>query len=165
MTDGPAAPAGAYATAPPVSSAQASRPTATAATTVARPAPQPAARSPRRARLAVRKVDPWSVFRFSLVYSIAIAIIWVVAIGLLYTVLDRMGAFDSINKVLADFTTKNGAASWQLDLSMGRVIVWSALIGLVNAVLFTALATLAAFMYNVCTTVSGGLEVTLTERD
>jgi Na+-transporting NADH:ubiquinone oxidoreductase subunit NqrE len=162
MTDGPAAPAGAYVAAPPVSSpSPASRP---AATTVARPAAA-ATRSPRRARLAVRKVDPRSVFRFSLVYSIAIAIIWVVAIGLLYAVLDRMGAFDSINKVLADFTTKNGAASWQLDLSMGRVIVWSALIGLVNAVLFTALATLAAFMYNVCTSVSGGLEVTLTERD
>jgi Transmembrane domain of unknown function (DUF3566) len=157
MTDGP----GAFATAPPLSSpATASRPA-----TAPRAAAPATSRQPRRAKLAVRKLDPWSVFRFSLVYTIVLAIVWVVAAVLLYGVLDKMGAFDSINKVLADFTTKNGAATWQLQLTTGRVFVWSALLGLVNAVLFTALATLGAFMYNLCTSLSGGLEVTLTERD
>jgi hypothetical protein len=39
------------------------------------------------------------------------------------------------------------------------------LIGAVNVVLFTALATLGAFIYNVCADLVGGIELTLAERD
>ena len=38
-------------------------------------------------------------------------------------------------------------------------------VGLVNVVLFTAFATLTAFIYNVCTDIVGGVEVTLSERE
>ena len=41
----------------------------------------------------------------------------------------------------------------------------SALLGAVNVVLFTALATLGAFIYNVCADLVGGIELTLAERD
>ena len=45
------------------------------------------------------------------------------------------------------------------------IIVGSALLGLVNVVLFTALATLSAFIYNVCSDLVGGIELTLAEKD
>ena len=38
------------------------------------------------------------------------------------------------------------------------------LIGAVNVVLFTALATLGAFIYNVCADLVGGVELTLAEN-
>jgi len=41
------------------------------------------------------------------------------------------------------------------------VIGTSMLIGAVNVVLFTALATLGAFIYNVCADLVGGIELTL----
>lgn len=122
-------------------------------------------RGPRRARLIVKRVDPWSVLKFSFVFSVAILLVWIVVVGLLYGVLHSAGVFDKINSVLADFTTKNGVAQWQLNLTSSRVIGWAAVIGGVNAVLFTALATLGAFVYNLCGSLSGGIEVTLTERD
>ncbi|HWB35011.1 MAG TPA: DUF3566 domain-containing protein, partial [Rugosimonospora sp.] len=45
------------------------------------------------------------------------------------------------------------------------VIGTAGVIGLVNVVLFTALATLGAFIYNVCADLVGGIEVTLSEKD
>ena len=39
------------------------------------------------------------------------------------------------------------------------------LLGLVNVVLFTALATLSAFIYNVCSDLVGGIELTLAEKE
>jgi hypothetical protein len=44
------------------------------------------------------------------------------------------------------------------------VLLLAFLVGLVNVVLFTAFATLTAFIYNVCTDLVGGVEVTLSER-
>ncbi len=41
----------------------------------------------------------------------------------------------------------------------------AALLGLVNVVLFTALATLGAFIYNVCADLVGGIELTLAEKE
>ena len=43
--------------------------------------------------------------------------------------------------------------------------MWAAILGAVNALLFTALATLGAFLYNLISMLVGGVEVTLAERD
>ena len=39
------------------------------------------------------------------------------------------------------------------------------MIGAINIVLFTALCTIGAFVYNICSDLVGGIEVTLAERD
>ena len=69
---------------------------------------------------------------------------------------------------------ENGALAL-LFVSIGIVLyLWlrfewkfgvSAIIGAVNIVLFTALATVGAFVYNVSADLAGGLELTLSERE
>ena len=137
--------------------------------------PQPAAgsgatafRGPRRARLLVRRVDPWSALKMTLCYSLCLLVVLLVAVGALYAVLSAMGVFDSINTAVRDLTDSGGPGATgglQVIFSARRVLLWTALLGLANVVLLSALATLAAFLYNLCADMVGGVEVTLAEQD
>lgn len=127
-----------------------------------------ASRGPRRARLAIKRIDPWSVMKFSFAVSLVLFLVVIVATSVLYLALNAMGVFDSINSSLGDIVNSGGGATGgasSFKITAGGVIGTSALIGAVNVVLFTALATLAAFIYNVCSDLVGGIEVTLAERD
>lgn len=119
----------------------------------------------RRARLTLKRIDPWSMLKFSLVYGLVGAMVLVVAVVVLYGVIDAMGVIGSLRKFLSDVSDSSsgpGLAGW---LSFGRVLIVAVVVGLVNVVLFAAFATLTAFIYNVCTDIAGGVEVTLSERE
>ncbi len=119
----------------------------------------------RRARLTLKRIDPWSTLKFSIVYGLVGAAVLVVAVVVLYGVIDAMGVIASLRKFLSDVSDSSsgpGLAAW---LSFGRVLIVAIVVGLVNVVLFAAFATLTAFIYNVCTDIVGGVEVTLSERE
>jgi hypothetical protein len=127
-----------------------------------------ASRGPRRARLQLKKIDPWSMMKFSFAVSLVLFIVSVVATALLYTVLDALGVFDSLNDTIGQLTAsadQSTASGDEFVITAKLVIGSAALLGAVNMVLFTALATLGAFVYNVCADLVGGIEVTLAERD
>ncbi len=118
----------------------------------------------RRARVAVTRVDPWSVMKLSFVLSLALVVIFMVAAALLWWVLNGSGVFDQLNTTLQSVT---GTTNLRLQdiASLGRVMGIGGLIGLIDVVLLTALATLAAFLFNLTTGLVGGVDVVLTESD
>jgi hypothetical protein len=128
-----------------------------------------AARGPRRARLNLKRIDPWSVMKFAFAVSVVLFIVVVVATSVLYLSLDAMGVWQEVNNSLESLVNASGgtdaAASGGFRITAWGVIGTSMLIGAVNVVLFTALATLGAFIYNVCADLVGGVELTLAERD
>lgn len=129
-----------------------------------RPAPRPVNRTSagargRRAKLAVKRVDPWSVFVTSLVLSLMLAISTIVAAFVLYLLLDALGVPSSINDELKPFTDNDHL------LTKGTFVGIAALIAAANVVLLTLLATIGAMLYNLVSTFTGGLELTLAERD
>lgn len=124
-----------------------------------------AARGPRRARLNLKRIDPWSVMKFSLAVSVVLFIVVIVATAVLYLALDAMGVFESINNTLTDLVSSAGGGAGDFKITAKGVIGTAAVTGLVNIVLVTALATLGAFIYNVCADLVGGIELTLAERD
>jgi hypothetical protein len=123
-------------------------------------------RVPRRTSLQLQRLDPWSVLKISLVLSVCGFLVWMVAVGTLYGVLAGMGVWDQLNGTYSDLTSANNAQAAGSELiSGGRVFGVSMVIGLVNIVLMTALATVGSLVYNVAADLVGGIEVTLSEPD
>jgi hypothetical protein len=127
-----------------------------------RPARPSGPRPARRARLTLRQIDPWSTFKFSLVLAVAMFFVWLVAVGVLYGVLDGIGVFGRVNDLYGELA---GNEDGKALITPGLVLGLAALVGAVNIVLTTALATVGAFVYNICADLVGGIEVTLAERD
>jgi len=116
----------------------------------------------------VRRLDPWSVLKFALMYSVALFVVWMVAVGVLYGVLDNMGVFDTVNDTVRDLTDSGGdnpTGGIEVLISARGVLGWAAVLGMAGMVLFVATATIAAFLYNLSADIVGGIEVTLTERE
>ena len=123
------------------------------------------ARGPRRARLQLRHIDTFSALKISLVLSIAMFFIWMVAVGLLYGILSGLGVFETLNDLFGQLGSASGGDGRSEVITPGIVFGGAAVIGAINIVLMTALCTVAAFIYNMCSDLVGGLEVTLSERD
>lgn len=119
---------------------------------------------PVRASMQVRRVDPWSVLKVSLVLSVALFFVWMIAVAFLYLVLGGMGVWSKLNSNVGDLLTSGGGSGGEL-VSASTIFGGATLIGLVNIVLLTAMATAAAFIYNLTTDLVGGVEVTLADRD
>lgn len=123
-------------------------------------------RRTRKARLRISRLDPWSVMKTTLLFSIAYAIVQFIAIWVVWSVIGASGAFDSVNKTISDLVTAPGSENtFQLQdyINTHRVLGFTALVGVLDVILVTALATLGSFLYNLAATVLGGLEVTLAE--
>lgn len=136
-----------------------------AATGAAAPAPAPAPRGTgRRVRLTVSRVDPWSAMKMSFLLSVALGIAGVVMVGVLWMILAGMGVFDQVNGLVGQIIQDGENTFDIMDfLGFGRVISLAIVVGVIDVILMTALATLAAFLYNVSSSLVGGLQLTLTD--
>ena len=122
--------------------------------------PQP----PRRARLRLTRIDPWSVMKMAFLLSMAFGIVVVVAVAVLWSVLNAAGLWESVNSSIAGVLGDAGAKFDVQDyVGMQRVMGFTTLVACADVVLLTAIATLSAFLYNLAAALLGGLEVTLSE--
>jgi len=120
----------------------------------------------RRARLRVSRVDPWSVMKTALLFGVAMWIIFIVATWVVFTVLDGTGLYEAVNSTVAQVFTPTGTnALFNIRdfVNTTRATAIAALVGAVNVVIVTALATIFAFLYNLSAAVMGGIEFTLAE--
>jgi len=147
-------------------------PKATAAGRAAAPArstsrKKAAQRPVRQAHLTVARVEPWSVMKFSFVMSLVAFVILFVAVTVLYGTLSALGVFESLQRVVTSVTSSQdsagvNAARW---FSASRVLGYTGLLGSLDIVLITAIATIGAVIYNLTSRLIGGVEVTLRETE
>lgn len=121
-------------------------------------------RGPVRASMQIRRIDPWSTLKVSLLLSVALFFVWMITVAFLYLVLGGMGVWAKLNSNVGDLLNNASGSSAEL-VSSGTIFGGAFLIGLVNIVLMTVLATIGAFVYNLITDLIGGIEVTLADRD
>jgi hypothetical protein len=115
-----------------------------------------------RATVQVRRIDPWTTLKVTLVMATAGFFIWMLAVGLLYMVLAGMGVWDRLNSAFVDIVSTSGSDGL---ISAGQVFGYSAIVGLINVVLLTAFSTIGAFIYNLCADLVGGIQITLADPD
>lgn len=110
----------------------------------------------------MRHLNVWSVLKFSCVLALALFLVWLIAIASLYGLLDQMHVFSKINETVQKI---NGDKVQQNYVSRNVVFGAALIVGLINTVLFIVLSTIGSIVYNLCSDLVGGVEVTLSERE
>jgi len=120
-------------------------------------------RAGRRARLRLTRISPLTVTRLAFAFSLCVFLVIMVAVAVLWFVLNSVGVFDSVTNAAGTLTSgeSHSVSSW---LSFGRAMQISLLVGAINVILMTLLSTLVAMLYNLCADMIGGIEVTLSDR-
>jgi hypothetical protein len=114
-------------------------------------------------RLAISRVDPWSVMKLAFLLAVAIAIMTVVATAVFWSVLNSFGVFTTVQSFVADAVGPQSNVNLTQYVEFPRVISLATLISICNIVLLTAIATIMAFLYNITAALVGGVHMTLTD--
>ena len=120
----------------------------------------------KQAHLRITKLDLLAVLKMSFLFAFSISLILFVGGFALWHLLLLSGAIDSaqnlINSVLGS-PASGGAASLQLGqyLNSTRVVGFFAGIAVINVFILTLLGTVFGALYNLASTLFGGIEVTL----
>ena len=97
-------------------------------------------RAPKRARLYVTRVDPWSVTKAAFILALALGVVFVIAVSVLWWVLDYTGVFLSVSRTIDEVV---GSASTGFNLmnylEFSRVIGVAIVIASVEIVLVSLL--------------------------
>ena len=114
----------------------------------------------RRLRRVIRRVDPWTVLRFSLLFYGCMLVVGMVAGLLLWAAASTTGVIDNVEQFIKDlFALESFAFN-------GVLLLESTLIGGVVLVLLgTGANVLMAVLYNLTADVVGGIEVTVLEEE
>jgi uncharacterized membrane protein len=120
---------------------------------------EPSPARSRRARVVLRKVEPWSVFKISFLFYLCVMVVIIGAMMILYAILGAIGALDSLTRLIRDLF-----ADQSFEIHGGWLFTRGLSIGLVLVLLWTLINVFVVFLYNLLSDVVGGIEVMLSER-
>ncbi|HJV08152.1 MAG TPA: DUF3566 domain-containing protein [Acidimicrobiales bacterium] len=113
----------------------------------------------RRVRLVVRRVEPWTVLKFSVLLFATLYLVFLVAGLVLWTAATATGLRENIEKFIGDLI-----ASDDFKILGPTMLRASVLGGLVLVILGTGANVLMAVVYNLISDVIGGITVVFEER-
>ena len=111
----------------------------------------------RRVRRIVRKIDPWTVLKVSIVLNAIGALIFVLGTWVVWSMSLQRGIPDRFVEIFESLTL-TFVPDGELYF---RVIVMLAIVG---AIVMTGVMTLGAVMYNLISDMVGGIEITVLEE-
>ncbi|HZQ27219.1 MAG TPA: DUF3566 domain-containing protein [Acidimicrobiales bacterium] len=114
----------------------------------------------RRVRRVIRRVDTWTVLRFSVLFYLSMLVVVLVAGVLLWLAASAAGVLDNFEKFVKDLFALD---SFHIQ---GGLIFRATLVGgLVLVLLGTGANVLMAVIYNLTSDVVGGVEVSVLEEE
>ena len=111
----------------------------------------------RRVRRVIRKIDPWTVLKVSLLLNAVGALVFVLGVWVMWSLAIQRGIPEKFADIVANFSlvfTPNG------ELYFRAVVFFS----IVLYVTLTGLFTLGAVLYNLISDVVGGVELIVLEE-
>ena len=108
-----------------------------------------------RRRMVIRKIDPFSVLKFGAVAHLALAAIGFVALSIVTRVVLGSGIVEQICEIASD------VGFLECGIDQGRITRLLIVLGLVWAVVQTALVVLLAFLHNLVADLTGGIAVVM----
>lgn len=118
---------------------------------------RPLRRTARR-RATVRKVDPWSVLKLSLLFYFCVLLVVMLALVVFWAVVNQIGLIDRLLGFLADLQLV-------VEIRGGMIARAVFLIGLLNVILWSGINVFLAFLYNLIADLAGGFRLTLVEEE
>lgn len=119
---------------------------------------------PRQISLVVSRIDPWSVMKVSFLLSVALGIAMVLAGLLVWLLLNSMSVFSSVENFINDIDPTGSIASIIDYLRLPRVMAMSTIVAVSNVILMTAFSTVGALIYNLVTSLVGGIRLALIDE-
>jgi len=116
----------------------------------------------RRAQVVIRRVSPWSVLKFSLLFYFLLMLVFLFALVIVYWILGVIGVIDSVSHLLT--TAGFGSPRTGFQIHGGWIFSRMFIIGIVGVFVWSLVNTLVAVLYNLVSDVVGGVQVTLAER-
>lgn len=114
----------------------------------------------RRVRRVIRRVDPWTILRFSVLFYVSMLVVVLVAGTLLWVAASSVGVVDNVEKFIKELF-----ALESFRISGVKLFTSSVVGGLVLVLLGTGLNVLMAVVYNLTADIVGGVEVTMLEEE
>ncbi|MDM7884830.1 DUF3566 domain-containing protein [Curtobacterium sp. RHCKG23] len=117
----------------------------------------------RQVRLRLVYLDFWSMVKLSFLIALAGSIVIVVATALVWVILNQTGVFTQIDALLRDVTGQNSYSIMD-QFSLGQVLGFSVVVGILNVVVGTVLGAIVSVLYNLSVRITGGLLVGFTNN-
>ncbi len=109
----------------------------------------------------VRHVEVWSIVKMATAFAVCGYVIGMISGYLLWSAADRVGTIDGIEGFLED----SGGYDGGFEI-LGNVVFTSTAIGFaILCMLFVALATLGAVLFNLISDLTGGIRMTAIDED
>jgi len=121
----------------------------------------PRAATRGRVKVVVRRVEPWSVLRFSLLFYFCIMLIFLCGMAILYWVLGAAGVLGSLEELIGSLW---GYKDGVFKFSGGWIFTWLFILGIVGVVAWSLINVCVAFLYNLVSDIVGGVQITLDDR-
>lgn len=122
--------------------------------------PSPLVAQGRRVRRVIRKIDPWTVLRFSVLFYASMLVVVLVAGTLLWVAAETMGVIDNVENFIRELF-----ALERYRIKGYQLFTASLVGGLVLVIIGTGINVLMAVVYNLTSDVVGGVEVTVLEEE
>ena len=117
----------------------------------------------KQVRLKLVYIDFWSAVKFSFLIAVSLGIVLVVAVVLIWVVLNSTGIFGDLDSILKD-VLGDPTFSVTTSVSLPQVALFTIVIAVLNVVVGTALGAIASMLYNFSVRVTGGLLVGFTNN-